>query len=117
MKHWKRTGIVLLVVLVLICIYYYISLPAINIHAAGFWTFILSLLAVIVVIVAVRAMSGKGRRGDLAGGIRDLKELKSKKSVRSVLVLFLRGVFILYSRVCPLFACGECQEIPEAFGT
>ncbi len=95
MKHWKRTGIVLLVVLVLICIYYYISLPAINIHAAGFWTFILSLLAVIVVIVAVRAMSGKGRRGDLAGGIRDLKELKSKKSVRSVLVLFC-GVFLFY---------------------
>lgn len=95
MKHWKRTGIVLLMVLVLICIYYYISLPAINIHAAGFWTFILSLLAVILVIVAVRAMSGKGRRGDLAEGLRDLKDLKSKKSVRAVLVLFC-GVFLFY---------------------
>ena len=88
MKHWKRTGIILLVLLVLVGIYYYVSLPAINIHAAGFWTFILSLLAVLLVIAAVRGMSGQGRRGNLSEELKGLKSIKGKKSVKCLLILF-----------------------------
>ncbi|MCI9388285.1 MAG: CvpA family protein [Lachnospiraceae bacterium] len=95
MKHWKRTGIILLVLLVLVGIYYYVSLPAINIHAAGFWTFILSLLAVLLVIAAVRGMSGQGRRGNLSEELKGLKSIKGKKSVKCLLILFC-AVFLFY---------------------
>lgn len=36
-------------------IYYYIALPAINIHSAGFWGFMISILAVIFVWAMIRA--------------------------------------------------------------
>lgn len=43
-----RTKILAVVVLVLLAgLYYYIKLPAINIHAAGFWTFLLVLIAAV----------------------------------------------------------------------
>ena len=59
MKHWKRKAGILLGILILIGIYYYISLPAINIHAVGFWTFILALLGVLLALVSVRALTEK----------------------------------------------------------
>lgn len=80
MKHWKRTAAVVLGLLFLIGIYYYVSLPAINIHAKGFWTFILSLLAVVLVIVAARALSGQGVRRDLAEELRHVKDITGKKA-------------------------------------
>ncbi len=95
MKHWKRTGLILAGILVLIGIYYYIALPAVNIHAAGFWTFILSLLAVLLVLAAVRAAAQGGRSRDLAEGLRDLKGVTAKKSVKLMLILF-SGVFLFY---------------------
>lgn len=43
-----KTKILAVVVLVLLAgLYYYIKLPAINIHAAGFWTFLLVLIAAV----------------------------------------------------------------------
>ncbi|MCI9546622.1 MAG: CvpA family protein [Lachnospiraceae bacterium] len=95
MKHWKRTGAIFLGVLFLIGIYYYVSLPAINVHAKGFWTFILSLLAVLLVIVAVRAMSGRNPRGNIAEDLRHVKEITGKKSVKCMLILFC-AVFLFY---------------------
>ncbi len=95
MKHWKRTVAIFLGALLLIGIYYYVSLPAINVHAKGFWTFILSLLAFILVIVAVRAMSGQSGRRDLAEGLRHVKDITDKKSVKCMLILFC-AVFLFY---------------------
>ena len=95
MKHWKRTGLILAGILVLIGIYYYIALPAVNIHAAGFWTFILSLLAVLLVLAAGRAAAQEGRGKNLAEGLRGLKGLTAKKSVKLMLILF-SGVFLFY---------------------
>ncbi|MCI8815062.1 MAG: CvpA family protein, partial [Lachnospiraceae bacterium] len=95
MKHWKRTGAIFLGLLFLIGIYYYVSLPAINVHAKGFWTFILSLLAVLLVIVAVRAMSGRNPRGNIAEDLRHVKDITGKKSVKCMLILFC-AVFLFY---------------------
>lgn len=53
MKKWVRNVLVVLAVLLAAGIYYYISLPAINIHAAGFWFFLMSLvLAAILLRIA-----------------------------------------------------------------
>lgn len=46
MKKWIRNLLIVLAVLIVAGVYYYISLPAINIHAVGFWFFLLSLIFV-----------------------------------------------------------------------
>ena len=54
MKKFKtRLGIVL-AALVVLGIYYYVTLPAINIHASGFWMCLLFLIAVITALLALR---------------------------------------------------------------
>lgn len=49
---WKL--LMVLFVLIFAGIYYYVALPAINIHNQGFWGFIISLVVVILVIYALR---------------------------------------------------------------
>lgn len=53
----KKTFIFISVILTVLAagVYYYITLPAINIHSAGFWGFIISILAVIFVWNLIRA--------------------------------------------------------------
>ncbi|MBC8542166.1 CvpA family protein [Bianquea renquensis] len=47
MKKKGKTGLGIILVLVAAFLYYYITLPAINIHASGFWIFIFVLCAAI----------------------------------------------------------------------
>lgn len=53
----KKTLIIISSILAVLAagIYYYIALPAINIHSAGFWGFIISILAVVFVFTLIRA--------------------------------------------------------------
>ena len=46
MKNWKAKTIIAGTILLLIVasVYYYIALPAINIHSPGFWKFIIVVL-------------------------------------------------------------------------
>ncbi|MFI3176610.1 MAG: CvpA family protein [Eubacteriales bacterium] len=55
-KNIKKYAI--LVVIGLLCgfIYYYITLPAINIHSQGFWSFCLTVLGIILVLYILRRM-------------------------------------------------------------
>ncbi len=54
MKNLKVKIIGVVVLLLFAGIYYYISLPAINIHASGFWFFIMLLFAVVIAIYILR---------------------------------------------------------------
>ena len=56
MKKAKTYGIVGVVVFIVAFIYYYVTLPAINLHSAGFWSFLLVGLGAIIVVVAVKGM-------------------------------------------------------------
>ena len=49
MKEKKITTIILAIIAVLIIggAYYYVALPAINIHAVGFWYFVIVIMAII----------------------------------------------------------------------
>lgn len=58
MKNLKVKIIGIVSVILLAGIYYYISLPAINIHASGFWFFIMLLIALTLVIYVVRKRYG-----------------------------------------------------------
>lgn len=91
MKHWKRNTGIVLGVLVLVGIYYYISLPAINIHASGFWVLVLVLLGVLLAEVLVKTAVEPGKKV----GFGVLAKAKEKKSVKLVLGLFA-AVLLVY---------------------
>ena len=46
-------------------IYYYVTLPAINIHSSGFWFFIMAAIVVVIVLYVIRK-AGKDMDGDSA---------------------------------------------------
>ncbi len=74
--------IVLLVIAVLLfaAVYYYITLPAINIHAAGFWMFIFCL---VLLLIAAYALRRKIKYGD------GLEEIKKNKVVKTGIILMI----------------------------
>ena len=55
----KRKLLIAIVVILAAGLYYYIALPAFNIHSSDTWLFIISLLVVVAVIYAVRKKIGK----------------------------------------------------------
>ena len=61
---WKIIGAV--IALLIAFIYYYITLPAFNLHSTGTWWFLIVLIAVLGVYLSVRSGSGNGKKG-LAG--------------------------------------------------
>lgn len=68
----KKTGLKIagvLGALIIAAIYYYVTIPAINIHAAGFWTFFMVVIAAVVVVYALPR-------------VRTVEDAKSSKGVR-----------------------------------
>ena len=54
MKKKGRTLILCTILLAFAAVYYYITLPAINIHSAGFWWFLIGLLLIAGVLITFR---------------------------------------------------------------
>lgn len=52
MKKTKTKILTVLVLILLAGIYYYVKLPAINIHADGFWMFLLVVIAAVAVFIS-----------------------------------------------------------------
>lgn len=75
-----------LVVLIFAAVYYYITLPAINIHASGFWLFIFSVLLIAILIYVFR------RKLKYDDTIEEIKENKILKTALFILV----GLVIIY---------------------
>ena len=86
----KPTKVILAVLALLIIgfLYYYVSLPAINIHAGGFWTFLIVLLAVLVGFYLLSRL----KKGE---NIKDVKKNKIFKvgigAILLVVVVYLVG--------------------------
>ena len=78
-KKLKVLSVILAILLA--SIYYYITLPAINIHATGFWTFIMTLILVVIVYYVFRKKIA-------------LTEIKQSKPVK-----FLLGMLIVVAIV------------------
>lgn len=81
-KKSKLVGIVSL--LIIAGIYYYVALPAINIHSADVWYFILFLVALSGIIYAVKNRLGR----------YEIRESKTMKAIVAVFVILL-AVFIV----------------------
>lgn len=101
MKKSKNIVLVALLVLLVGFIYYYIALPPINIHAQGFWYFIISVLAIVTAIclvtTAIKNVKIHGRKqsfNDLAINASDFKSrrvLISFGITISAIVIFIIG--------------------------
>ncbi|MGI6070785.1 MAG: CvpA family protein [Blautia sp.] len=85
MKHLKGKLIAAVLVIILAGIYYYVSLPAINIHASGFWTFLIAVMVLILFFYGVRR-------------VRSVEDVKSNKVLKigvgviaAVVLIFLVG--------------------------
>ena len=63
-------------------IYYYVTIPAVNIHSSGFWLFIISLVVILTFFFSARGI----REGIPAGDIRPLK-------IGAVIAFFLLAVY------------------------
>ena len=82
MKNKLKVLSVILAI-VLAGIYYYITLPAINIHASGFWTFIMTLILVVIVYYIFRKKIA-------------ITEIKSSKTVKFMLGLLIVVALIYF---------------------
>lgn len=81
-KKWKLLAV--LAVLFLAAVYYYVTLPAINIHASGFWTF---LIVAVCLVLAIYALP----RVHTASDLREMKEnrfIKTGLWVLGIVVAF-----------------------------
>lgn len=72
-------------------VYYYITLPAINIHASGFWFFILALIAAAAVLYALRKAVKEQKKYGKAAEIK-WKEFKLLKVFAALFV----GILAVY---------------------
>lgn len=91
MKNFKiKIGLAILGV-ILVGLYYYITLPAINIHATGFWFFTVLLIAIIAAAYIIRKRYG-------------LYEIKESKVVK-----ILGGLFVL---VIAVYLIGSLLSSP-----
>ncbi|MGN1171690.1 MAG: CvpA family protein [Lachnospiraceae bacterium] len=100
MKHLKRNIFLAIAALVIAAVYYYVTLPAINIHSADFWFFLMAVIAVCMVIYAVKK-AGKEvvfrETGRFGGFHLDLGSFhwKDYKGIKLLAVLLI-GVFAVF---------------------
>lgn len=57
MSKKKKYGIGALILVLVLGIYYYVTLPAINIHAGGFWSALIFILVVVLLMKAFPHLS------------------------------------------------------------
>ncbi len=97
MKKWLRNLLFIVAALVAAFVYYYVTLPAINIHSSGFWFFVITLLVVIMALYALKKV-GKGFVGtEVAQKLAfkfDSNELKSSKLLKFLGALLLLVVIV-----------------------
>lgn len=97
MKKMTKKILIFIIALLFIGIYYYVTLPAVNIHSVGFWT---ALMAVILFVTFISVVS-KLRRPAKLNVVENQPVSKSLKEIKSfkigiglfliVLVIYLAG--------------------------
>lgn len=100
----------ILAALAAVFVYYYISLPAINIHASGFWFFILALIAAAAVLYALRKAVKEQKKYGKAAEIK-WKEFKLLK-VFAALFVGLLAVYLIGSLLSsPIINAKKYQQL------
>lgn len=101
MKNLKVKILGTVLVLLLAGIYYYVTLPAINIHSTGFWLFIILLIVVITVAYIVRKKYSRF----------EIKESKVVKVLGGLLILLI-AVYLIGSLLSsPIINAKKYQKL------
>ena len=80
---------------IVVGIYYYVTIPAINIHAAGFWYFwIVVLLAAMVVCVVRRLFKNGGAVSGVTGG--EIKQILKGSWLLKILLILFGAVVVVF---------------------
>lgn len=82
MKKLSIKALVTLIILIFAGAYYYVTIPAINIHSSGFWTFAITALIIINFIIAFAKL-------------RDIKQLKESKLLKIAISFTLVVIIVL----------------------
>lgn len=93
MKKFLKTLIVVLVLLFIAFIYYYIALPAINIHSPGFWFFIIAGLLLVSIIIGLSTANVDKNGHRIPGPMFKNNFFKIAMTISGVIII----VFILGS--------------------
>ena len=88
MKNAAKKIIIIVILAIFLGVYYYITLPAINIHSGGFWQCLLFLAAFITVMYLLVKSGQTYRKQGIRIGARDMfREFKLAKIGLAVFVL------------------------------
>ena len=101
MKNWKMKLGIVLTILIMGGIYYYISLPAVNIHSSDFWMFLIVLVIVGAVIYIAKKKPERG----------ELKELKGMKVIAAVFVVVVGAYLIGTLLSSPIVNAKKYQQL------
>lgn len=91
MKKITRNVMILVIMLLVIGIYYYVALPAINIHSAGFWMALMLLIAFVTIIYAISQVRKRFKDNivPIKPAEKMLKDLKGVKAGAALCLLIL----------------------------
>lgn len=110
MKKIIRYLIAFIFIILLAFCYYYVTLPAINIHSSGFWTFILSVLAICSVGTSLGSLKSKIKMQAASEDEINLDDLNAlSKQKQSLLSKLLIAITIL---MFVIFAIGSLLSSP-----
>ncbi|MDE6889110.1 MAG: CvpA family protein [Eubacterium sp.] len=103
MKKTTRNILLLVMILLVAGIYYYVALPAINIHSAGFWMALGLLIAFVTILYAITQLRKQSSQNVVPIKSAE-KALKEMKGVRIGFALFVLTLLI--------FAAGNLLSSP-----
>ena len=113
MKKGKKAlfyGICIAAALIAVSVYYYITLPAINIHSSGFWFFLLALIAAAAAVYAVRKAGKEYRQYGKAAKL-DWKSWKLLKGFAGIFIAVLAVYLIGDLLSSPIINAKKYQQL------
>ena len=88
-------GITSAIIIALGCGYYYVTLPALNIHSAGFWWFLITLLFFVALILAFKQVIEPANSNIPKTPLGELS--KGKLKILTTAIFIIVGIFVVGS--------------------
>ncbi|MGB8455387.1 MAG: CvpA family protein [Anaerocolumna sp.] len=108
MKKFFKIAIPILIIIIAAYIYYYVTLPAINIHSPGFWFFIIGALVIICIVIALTTANLDSKGRILSGPVFKNKLFVIAISLTGMIVLIYIAGSILSS---PMINANKYQQL------
>ena len=106
MKKGFRNAVIAVILLLAAGIYYYVTLPALNIHSAGCWFFVMSLILIVMIIYALR----KAVKEQAFSGAWE--EMRRKGTIQLKFDNVLKALGILLVAIFAIYLIGDLLSSP-----